>query len=544
MSRRFIYITLGLLALFGSSVAFAADNQNEEDLPHLLEMLEESLDESEKYVNERLDRIKALHSMDDGLSYSDEQKFAQNRMLYMEFMSFQFDSAFHYVNENVAIADRIGNPALKAESTVELALILSVAGMYLESMEVLEEQIDTTALDKKGTLRYYWVQHRFNRDFQYNTKVRHMVDQAVGRQKWYREKLYELMDKESDNYVYLQVSEAFDKQNFELADSLNSILLGRVRKYSHNYAIHAFDQAQIDYCLGRKGFRNWYVISAISDVRSAVKENAALTSLARHMFEDDDIEHAFRFIRASMDDAIYYNAKLRPGQIAQIMPLIEESYAQKAAAANRLSNIFTICVGVFAIILSILTIISYKGYRKNRRRAEELHLMNERLSELNVAVVEASSVKEEYIALLLSMCSDYIDKMEGMQQDIKRKLTVGMGDQLLKELSASKLMKQEIDNFYKMFDTAFLKLYPDFVSEFNQLLKEDEKIILPKGSLLNTELRIFALIRLGITDSSRIAVLLRYSVQTIYNYRMKMKKRAVEKEDFEKKIQTIGSFRP
>lgn len=539
---RSIFISFGVLALCCILPVYAAEYQDPENLPNLLEVLEASLDDNDKYTAERLNRIRDLHDMDEGLSCSDEHLYARNRMLYTEFMSFQFDSAFHYVNENIAIARKMENKKLQTESTVELAMVLSIAGMYLESKEVLEKQIDSSYLDNKGLTRYYWVQHRFNRDFQYNTKVQHMIEQAVERQKWYRDRLYEVLEEGSDSYVYIQVNEAFDKRDFARADSLNSILLGRVRKYSHNYAVHSYDQAQIDYFLGRPGFRNWYAISAISDVRSAVKDNAALASLARHMFEDDDIEHAFRFIRTSMDDAIYYNAKLRPGQIAQIMPLIENSYAEKVASANRMSRIFTIFICLFSVLICFFAVFSYKAYRKNLRRAEELHKMNDKLSELNVAVVEANGVKEEYIALLLSMCSDYIDKMEDMQQDIKRKLTIGMGDQLLKELSSSKLMKIEIDNFYNMFDTTFLKLYPDFVSEFNELLREEERIVLPKNSL-NTELRIFALIRLGITDSSRIAVLLRYSVQTIYNYRMKMKKRAIYKEDFEKMIQIIGSFR-
>lgn len=245
-----------------------------------------------------------------------------------------------------------------------------------------------------------------------------------------------------------------------------------------------------------------------------------------------------------MDDAIYYNAKLRPWQIAQIMPVIEDKYAEKAEATDRLRWLLTISLGIAMVIILFFAVAIYDTYRRMRRKAKELKRANVRLSELNTAVTEANSVKEEYIAMLLSMCSDYIDKLEGMQQDIKRRLTIGLEAELLKELSASKLMKHELENFYNTFDATFLKLYPDFVEEFNQLLREEERIVLPKNVLLNTELRIFALIRLGITDSSRIAVLLRYSVQTIYNYRMRMKKRSIyDRDDFEQKLRTIGSFR-
>ena len=308
--------------------------------------------------------------------------------------------------------------------------------------------------------------------------------------------------------------------------------------------MHAYDQALIDYALGRETFRHWYVRSAIGDVRSAIKDNASIASMARQLFEDEDVERAFRYITVSMEDAIFFNAKLRPWQIAQIMPVIERTYSEKMAASKRMRNIFSIVVGIAALIILIFSVWLFKTYVEMRHKAEELKALNIRLSELNVAVSEANSVKEEYIALLLSMCSDYIDKIDGIQQDMKRKLKVGMTDELLKELSSSKLMKHELDNFYNMFDAAFLKLYPDFVDEFNQLLREEERITPPKNALLNAELRIFALIRLGITDSSRIAVLLRYSVQTIYNYRMRMKKRSIyDREDFEKRLKNIGTFR-
>ncbi len=239
------------------------------------------------------------------------------------------------------------------------------------------------------------------------------------------------------------------------------------------------------------------------------------------------------------------------------MPLIEKSYNERIESVNHIRLMLTIIVGVCSVLLLMFASWSYWTYRRMRRKVEEvdrmnrqislaneeLKAMNAKLSELNVAVSEANSIKEEYIALFLTMCSDYIDKMIGFQQDIKRKLTVGMGAELQKELSSSKLMKQELDNFYNMFDTAFLKLYPNFVEEFNGLLREEERIVLPKDALLNTELRIFALIRLGISDSTRIAVLLRYSVQTIYNYRLKMKKRSrLERDDFEKRLMGIGAY--
>lgn len=531
-------------ALSACTAPSDAEFSSGEGLPELLRMLDKDLQQSKIYVDERLQRIARIHPSPGDGPLTDKERADRNRMLYNEFFSFQFDSTFRYITENINLAEATHDKVLKAESTVELAMLFTIAGMYLEAKEILASQIDTASLNEERLLRYYLVQTRFNRDFNENSKNPAMKAQAARRLEWYRSKLSEILPEGSNDRLFLGVSEAIDQGRYEHADSLNHLLLERVRKFSHPYAMHAYDQALIDQALGRESFREWYALSAIADTRSAVKDNASIASLARQLFDDEDVVRAFRYITVSMDDAIYYNAKLRPWQIAQIMPVIEDKYAEKAEATDRLRWLLTISLGIAMVIILFFAVAIYDTYRKMRRKAKELKRANVRLSELNTAVTEANSVKEEYIAMLLSMCSDYIDKLEGMQQDIKRRLTIGLEAELLKELSASKLMKHELENFYNTFDATFLKLYPDFVEEFNQLLREEERIVLPKNVLLNTELRIFALIRLGITDSSRIAVLLRYSVQTIYNYRMRMKKRSIyDRDDFEQKLRTIGSFR-
>lgn len=544
MIYRFLLALVAVSASFVSCRQLQADSSSVQNLPDLLHMLDDDLDKSSKYDQIRQGRIAQIHAMDDGLPWSDESRYRQNRKLYDEFFPYQFDSAFHYINENLILSEKMHDSNLHAESTVELAMLFTIAGMYLEAKEVLDSQIDTSMLDNDQLLRYYIVQHRFNRDFHENSKNPAMANQVALRLKWYRNRLVEVLPENSNESLSIKIAACLDEGNYEVADSVNKILLSREEEFTHKYAMYAYEQALIDYALGRETFRHWYVRSAIGDVRSAVKDNASIASMARQLFEDEDIERAFRYITASMDDAIFYNAKLRPWQIAQIMPVIEKTYAEKMAASKRMRNLLSIVASLAALIILVFSVVLYKTYVKIRCKAEELNALNIRLSELNVAVSEANSVKEEYIAMLLSMCSDYIDKIDSLQQDMKRKVKVGMTEELLKELSSTKLMKQELDNFYKTFDTAFLKLYPDFVNEFNQLLHEDERIVLPKNSLLNAELRIFALIRLGITDSSRIAVLLRYSVQTIYNYRMRMKKRSIyDRDEFEKRLLTIGSFR-
>ncbi len=379
-----------------------------------------------------------------------------------------------------------------------------------------------------------------------------MVWDAILRQQYYRNRLFEAYGENSREYLSLMVDVAMDEGEMRRADSVNAILLARHSPSTQQYAMHAYNQALISYALGRDDFSDWYVRSAIADVRSATKDNASLASLARQLFMDEhDISRAFNYVRASMDDAIFYNAKLRPWQIAQFMPVIEQTYLRRATTARRTQWILTLVILLFAGYALIM-------FRRARLYASQigskndqigsindgLRRKNEELQRLNVSVSEANGVKEEYIALLLSMCSDYIEKMLKMQRRIGRRIGEGNSKMLEKELSPTALMDVEVRDFYNMFDGAFLRLYPDFVEEFNSLLRDDERIIPPSGEELNTELRIFALIRLGIDDSSKIAALLRYSVNTIYNYRAKVKNKAkCQRQEFEDRIKTIGSFK-
>jgi hypothetical protein len=175
---------------------------------------------------------------------------------------------------------------------------------------------------------------------------------------------------------------------------------------------------------------------------------------------------------------------------------------------------------------------------------EDLKAMNENLNAVNNKLSEANCVKEEYIGYLFTMCSSYINKLEDFRVKVNRKLKTGQADDLYRITRSSSLVADEMKEFNKNFDTVFLNLYPDFVREFNSLLQDGEQITLKEGELLTPELRIFALIRLGINDSVKIASFLRYSVQTVYNYRLKTRnKAAVPKEEFSTAVGQIGQVR-
>ena len=276
--------------------------------------------------------------------------------------------------------------------------------------------------------------------------------------------------------------------------------------------------------------------SAICDIRGAIKDNASLCSIAVNLTAPEDTDRAFRYIRLSLEDAVFYNAKLRKVQIASTMPWIEKAYIDAQERQAIVVRKYLAITVVAALLLLGFALVAVKLHFKGKKTAKTIEKKNIQLAEstrsiaqtedvlrqTNLALVEANAAKEEYLGLFLSMCSGYLDK--------------------LKKTISREQYEAELKNFYKTFDTSFLSLYPTFVEDFNMLLKADCRISVKDGELLNTELRIFALIRLGITQSSHIASLLRYSVNTIYNYRAQIKNAALsDRENFEDMVRKIGS---
>ena len=376
------------------------------------------------------------------------------------------------------------------------------------------------------------------------------------RRVYYRNKLKGILNPDSDEAVFYRFQEAYEKGDLLLADSLSAMLVSRHTVSSHAYAIYAYHRSTVFQNLGDEtGQMEWLARSAIADIRSAVKDHASLTRLATVLYDTGGkIERAFRYIDISLADALFYNAKLRPWQVAGVLPQIEKAYQEKQVTQARRVKTFLISISGLLLILILAigylirqtrrTIRAHKSLRGINKRIvlqnSELNRVNDQLQKLNRQIAESNRVKEGYIGLFLAILSDNLDKMKEFRAYVKRSIRYGQVQELNDELNNSEWADIEIAHFYRTFDTAFLELYPTFVENFNDLLVPEERIELKKGELLNTELRIFALIRLGIKDSGRIASLLRYSVNTIYNYRAKIKNAARgSRDDFEERVSSL-----
>ncbi len=535
---------------------FAAAQTHSPAVAEELARLDDLLERAQEHSDRHEVRVRTIENMLHSRGVSLVQQYNIYSLLYDEYYAFQFDKAVQLLDKQDDIAARIGDVSLIDDLLLKRAMLYTSSGMFLEAKELLEGGgIDTLRLAPHQRTSYYNVQQRFYRDFNDYSQTSESKQNAEQKISYYRSLILRSEPSSSPLCQYLTVLNAMDGGEYDRALQLNTQLLSHLNPSEHDYAIHAYHQARIFEALNRTDdMIVWFARSAAADAMSATKDNASLCSLAQEMLKHDDIDHAFRYISLSLSDALFYNAKLRPWQIAYILPVIERAYQQTRDIQQNNERELLVIISLLALVLALSCGLVIILLRRSRRAGHQMELLNgrireynsslseknEQLNRLNNNLMEANSVKEEYITLFLAMCSDNIEKLNSYQRNVRRKLSAGKIAELKAEIAANRI-ERELDIFYKTFDDTFLQLYPSFVEEFNALLKPESRIELKHDERLNTELRIFALIRLGISNSSRIASLLRYSVNTIYNYRTRIKNAAVgNREEFEEQVRNIG----
>lgn len=294
--------------------------------------------------------------------------------------------------------------------------------------------------------------------------------------------------------------------------------------------------------------KKYLTISAIADVQSGTKEYISLWKLANLLYGEGDIERAYTYMECSMQDATFCNARYRTMEISGMLPVINSTYEAKLHEEKEQLVTLFIWISILAAVLLVALVYIYHQMKRlslARKTMDdmnkELKHINGDLQELNARLQESNRVKEEYIGYVFNMCSVYIDKQEEFRKMLARKVKAGQLDDLVKTIHSTTFVTGELKEFFHTFDSVFLKLYPKFVNDFNNLLQENERIYPKEGELLTPELRVFALIRLGISDSGKIATFLHYSSQTVYNYRLKVRSKSfLSKEDFLNMVQKIG----
>ena len=485
----------------------------------------------------------------------DEERFAILGTLLDEYRSFNTDSALHMAEEREQIAIRLGNREYIDNARMNKADVLGMTGMYKEVMDLMRNiHIDRLPVDIHPY--YYHI---------YRTVYGLMADYAVTA---YEKKLYtELTDKYRDSlllvnkdnlliHTLIQSDQYNVRNEYDKAIRLLTDYLALQKDYEHDVAICAYTLSESYRLKGDKEKEKEYlIVSAMADMKTAVREYISLRKLAVLLYQEGDIERAYSYVKICMEDAAACNARLRKLEILEIFPIINDAYQQKTEKQQEQMKWALVSISLLSLFLLIAIFYVYKQMKKvaaarrevidaNKRLKElndELHLSNAQLKEANHSIAENSYLKEEYIGRYMDQCSVYLEKMDNYRRSLGKIAATGNVEELYKNIKSSKFIEGELKEFYTNFDNTFLQLFPTFVEDFNALLADDEQISLKAGERMNTELRIFALIRLGITDSVKIAQFLRYSVTTIYNYRTKVRNKAAGDRDLlEQEVMTIG----
>jgi len=534
---------------------FPAVSFGQSDLKALLNELDNAIKNRQQYMDQKELRIRQLRLRLKSSGMPLREIYDINNWLCNEYRPYKNDSAIRYAEHNLHIAESLGDKRLMFEAKLQRASLFSISGMYLEADRLLQGINSTELLGALKADYYQSCKDLYGNISTYNTsgsaKYRHLNG-------LYRDSLLGVLDTSSSRFQSVYAEKLSMGGRFAEARKIFLNQLQSIRPKTHE---HAMVTSAIGNVYKNEGNvemeRKYFALSAISDIHNAIKENTSLQALAIALYEMGDLDHAYQYTKYSMEDAIFCNAPLRTIVISKMFPIIDAAHQTKINAQRKQLLRYLALISILSVCLIVAVIYVLKQMKKLKRGRlalghandllqqlnQDLRMVNEQVSSVNNKLLESNRIKEEYIGNFLDLCSSYINKLEDYRKVMNKKASTGKLEELFKMLRSTDLIDNELKALYKNFDNIFLHLYPNFVEEFNKLLLDGEQFTLKAGELLNTELRIFALVRLGIHDSSRIANFLRCSMSTIYNYRTKVRnKAAVPREDFDRFVVEIGTM--
>ena len=514
-----------------------------------LEDLDKVVANQQIYTNARL---RMLDSLKSDLRKADElhKKYAIEKELFAGYQSFVVDSALLYAQKKLSLAQRLNDAEELSYSYLDVASMLIKGGNYKEANEVLQR---LNVRNASSNLRNYY--YTVNQDLYTTLQT---VSLTANERKLYNEKssLYKdsILSLKLDPSVWVVTDRMMDKHRYK--DALQILLkeYPTLNVDDRRMAYVAYSISDIYRLMGnREKEKQYLIVSAIADIKSAVKEYISLRRLATLLYEDGDIERSYLYMKRALEDAIYCNACLRVIEVSDIMPIINKAYEDKTQREKHVTLLALVSISVLSLMLIGLVFLLRRQMKKLsitqralRDKNAELYKLNDvlsktndALSESNDSLSEASRIKDMYIAQFMTECSTYIDKMELYRKQLRKVATTGSKAELLDILKSPTFIEKEVDAFFATFDATFLSLFPNFVHDFNQLLLPESQVVNKKDKRLNTELRICALIRLGISDNERLAAFLRCSKATIYSYRSRTRLKSLQPDLFEEQLMNL-----
>ena len=554
-----------------------------------LQRLDSVVQQRQQINEQKRHRLQQMQIMQRGMG-DVEELYQLNRRIYDECFTFDSELAMSLVDANLQIARQRGDRDGMAEWQIQRSFILASTGQLLEATNALDG-LKLGSLPRNLKLDYYAQQeYLYSHLAQYSWSE--PMKESYQQQAWtYTDSIYQIMEPTDDNYLWWQSWRAYSVGNIEEAIAALSPVVDTL-------AFDSRHDAMLAYCLARMyqergdedAYLQYMARSGIADLRAANQDIASLEELSSVLYDisqDEsrrshglfgskdhsavDLSRAYTYINVCLDTSRIYNNLVRTVSIARVMDDILASYRERVAEQQKRQQAITWILAILFFVLLIAVISGWRQRRKLSQSRSQLEVTNEQLSQHRAALTRANAelteanrklqaameqqaeanrelqesnyVKEEYVGYVFSLCSNYISKMDEYRKNINRKTKVKLYDEVLQMTEKSNLVQDELKEFYHNFDAIFLHIYPDFITDFNNLLAPEERIEPRKGELLNTDLRIYALVRLGITDSVKIAEFLHVSPQTVYNNRLKTRNKAiVPKEHFAEYVRQLGRF--
>lgn len=528
-----------LLVLLTTSPVYAKPQNDLASLDSVLSIRDTFLKNKKRRIDSIKSRIPVNAPIMDKLKGYDR--------LYEEYLTLSFDSAMKYINLAEKLVSDTGDYDLNAKVKIHKSMSYATSGHFSQAIDELKK-IQSSCLSDTLLEKYYQAYQ-----WTYGLWAEYSQDKTFApiyyrNSKTYLDSLIQVTPRNTSLYNYRIAEKALMfNHDFETAKKNYLKVVDKEPKNSRLYAQSAFALAQAYNNLqDRANYRKWLINAAISDQMIPLKENLALQDVAILIKnEDGDLERANAYLTYSLNDALEYNNRLRILEIGKKLPAIATAYQETVLAKNKQLHLYLVTIVIIVIILIIAIAIIIEQKRKIRNRNVTLSTFNDQLKVFNKQLQETNRSREQYVNLFLNLCAGYIDKYNRMQLTVTSKVKAGQYNELQKLLQAnSRPSEAELREVFFNFDTAFLRLYPDFIKNVNTLLQPDKAICHKSSELLNANLRILALIRMGITDSTKIATLLFYSQQTIFNRRTEMRNRAINRDSFEKEIMDICPIYP
>ena len=556
--------------LFPAYVCADTSKHALEENRKLLHSLDSLLEQQDLFVRVKEERIKQLK-----MQYSRvkdvKELYAMNRMVYLEYRVYDADSALHYINKNIQLAQQTNNRTWEVVSLLEQSFVLTSSGLLTEALkadiqpEELPQNLRSEYFGRLCTL--------YSRLRDYSSENSQLSEHYNNLQKAFRDSVYltatpdELRYWNCRAWLYLGTPEIEPvKQAFE---ENKQTLSNDSRKYSiATYNLSAIYRSENN----ESKYLENLILSAMADIRSVNGDIGSLQEIAEYLFKHGEIDRAYNYILYCSQKAMLFHNRVRIVKMSHLQNQIYKAYQEQSRTQQKrlqasliaVSFLFLVLIGAFLFIRKQMRRLKEANLKLDstnqklsvnmdalstaHQRLEEVNMqlkdLNTQLQEVNDQLRESNYVKEEYIGYVFNICSTYISKLEEFRKNINRKLKVGQIEDVKAITDSSATASNELKEFYQNFDTIFLHLYPDFVGDFNALLLPEERIELKEGELLNTELRIHALIRLGITDSVKIADFLHCSAQTVYNNRLRTRNKSIiPKEDFINAVKKLGKYK-